>query len=61
MHCTYCCMRVTAILTQNPDELSHISAMLLRDDGRAEYLNEREALLKKVLKLNTHVDFASHP
>ncbi|CDJ36402.1 uncharacterized protein EMH_0083420 [Eimeria mitis] len=36
-----------SLTNPNPDELSHISAMLLKDDGRVEYLNEREAVLKK--------------
>lgn len=36
-----------SLTNPNTDELSHISSMLLKDDGRVEYLNEREAVLKK--------------
>ncbi|CDJ49242.1 hypothtetical protein, conserved, putative [Eimeria brunetti] len=36
-----------SLTNPNPDELSHISSMLLKDDGRMDYLNEREAALKK--------------
>lgn len=50
MHISYF-MHLIVTFTQNTDELSHISSMLLKDDGRVEYLNEREAVLKKVLKL----------
>lgn len=36
---------------QQPEELSHISSLLLKEEGRIDYLNERESILKKVQRL----------